>query len=56
MAAGMGLLGLAPDEFWRTTPRELAAALRGRLGEQASPSPLAPTDLERLMQRFPDQE
>ena len=56
MAAGMGVMGMAPDVFWSTTPRELAAALRGRLGEQASPSPLAQTDLERLMQRFPDQE
>ena len=32
MAAGFGLLGLAPAAFWAMTPRELAAALRGRFG------------------------
>jgi uncharacterized phage protein (TIGR02216 family) len=38
MAAGLGVLGLAPAAFWSMTPRELTAALRGRLGPmQAGP-------------------
>lgn len=51
MAAGLGLLRLPPDAFWRMTPRELAAALR----------PLAPSapaldraGFEDLLRRFPD--
>lgn len=47
------LLGWRPDEFWRATPAELGAVLRAMAegdGEAASRS-----DLERLMERFPDQ-
>ncbi|MBU1212958.1 MAG: phage tail assembly chaperone [Alphaproteobacteria bacterium] len=54
MAAGLGLLGLPPAVFWAMTPCELAAAIRGRLGVDPSPSPLRRGDLENLMQRFPD--
>ena len=32
MAAGLGVLRLAPHVFWAMTPREFDAALRGRLG------------------------
>ncbi|MFS8039220.1 rcc01693 family protein [Xanthobacter sp. AM11] len=52
MGAGFGLLRLAPDAFWRMTPRELAAAVRALL-----PVPrdaLSRTDLDALMRRFPD--
>jgi len=54
MAAGLGVLGLAPAVFWAMTPREFDAALRGRLGGAAQP--MAPTraDLAALMQKFPD--
>lgn len=53
MAAGFGLLGLAPAAFWAMTPRELGAALRGRLG---APTEAPPTrdELGVLMARFPD--
>ena len=46
------LLGWRPDEFWRSTPAELAAVIEALLG----PEPAAATrsDLERLMERFPD--
>ncbi len=53
MAAGLGLLGLSPATFWSMTPRELAAALRGRLG----PPPAGPPsreELSALLRRYPD--
>ena len=54
MAVGLGLLGLTPAAFWAMTPKELAAAIRGRLG----PLPDAPPskgELIAMMTRFPDQ-
>lgn len=53
MAAGLGHLGLAPSEFWAMTPRELAAAMRGRFGGTTSALPRK-DDLAVLMRRFPD--
>ena len=51
MGAGLGLLRLPPDQFWRLTPRELAAALALR----APPRPaLGRASFEDLMARFPD--
>lgn len=55
MATGLGLLGLAPAVLWAMTPREFEAALRGRLGPQASAPPLSRSDLSRLMSLYPDQ-
>ena len=49
---GFGVLHLAPDAFWRMTPRELAhaiVAVRGR-----TPPPVDRAGLDDLMQRFPD--
>ena len=43
------LLGWRPDEFWRATPTELAAALHDDVIE-----PVAGDELERLRERFPD--
>ena len=54
MAAGLGVLRLAPDAFWRMTPRELAAALRGLSGDVVTAPERA--DLLDLMRRFPDGE
>jgi uncharacterized phage protein (TIGR02216 family) len=45
------LLGWRPDEFWRSTPAELAAVLSAMTPEQAQASAV---DLERLMEMFPD--
>jgi uncharacterized phage protein (TIGR02216 family) len=52
LALGLGVLRLAPEEFWRMTPRELAAALRGLYGEPQAP--LDRTTLDALIARFPD--
>lgn len=52
MAVGFGRLGLSAEEFWRMTPRELAAALEGIFGEGGVP--LDRTALGRLIERFPD--
>ena len=43
------LLGWRPDEFWRATPAELAAALHDDTVE-----PVAGHELERLREQFPD--
>ena len=52
--AGMAgaLLGWRPDDFWKSTPSELAAVL-GALGGE-SEAAAAPVDLEALMRMFPD--
>jgi len=47
------LLGWRPDEFWRSTPAELAAVQRALAGEQAPAASRA--DLARLMERYPDE-
>lgn len=54
MALGLGLLGFSPAHFWSLTPKELEAAITGRLGRTAQPADLARADLTSLMQRFPD--
>ena len=52
MGFGFGVLRLAPDAFWRMTPRELAQAIHAVRGP--SVAPLARTDLDDLLARFPD--
>jgi HK97 family phage major capsid protein len=47
-------LALAPRDFWAMTPRELDAALRGRLGLSGSMSQIDRAALDTLMRRFPD--
>ncbi|MFM9943204.1 MAG: phage tail assembly chaperone [Hyphomicrobiaceae bacterium] len=54
MAAGLGLLRLAPRDFWAMTPRELAAALRGLNGIAVAIAPPTHADLARLAARYPD--
>ncbi|WP_343313179.1 rcc01693 family protein [Ancylobacter koreensis] len=51
MAFGLGRLQLSPRDFWRMTPRELAAAL-GPTGPVRVP--LGRAALDALMARFPD--
>ncbi len=46
LAIGLGVLRLSPESFWRMTPRELAAAMRGLFGE--SEAPLDRNTLEQL--------
>jgi uncharacterized phage protein (TIGR02216 family) len=52
LAIGLGILRLAPKDFWAMTPRELAAAIRGLFGEIAAPIDRAAFD--ELARRFPD--
>lgn len=49
---GIGVLRLAPDAFWRMTPRELAFAIAAVRGEPALP--IARAALDALIHRFPD--
>lgn len=46
------LLGWRPQEFWRTTPAELAAVLGALAGDEARAA--GADDLARLMEMFPD--
>lgn len=55
MELGLGVLGMMPGAFWSLTPRELQAALAGRLGGTGEIATLTRRDLDTLMQRFPDE-
>ena len=50
---GLGVLRLAPEAFWRMTPRELAAAIEAVRGRAVAP--LGRTGFDDLMRRFPDE-
>lgn len=52
MAFGLGVLRLSHENFWRMTPRELAAASEGVHGRTAPPATRAA--LDELMRAFPD--
>ena len=54
MAFGLGHLRLSPEAFWRMTPRELAAAMRGPA--QTRPPSFERDALNRLMREFPDED
>lgn len=51
MRFGLGVLRLPPRDFWRMTPRELAAAWGALVGDRG---PLGRHELDGLMERFPD--
>ena len=51
MGFGLGVLRLAPSEFWAMTPRELSAAARGPAAPAVT---LARSGLDALIRRFPD--
>ncbi|PPD44497.1 MAG: hypothetical protein CTY15_07240 [Methylocystis sp.] len=52
MAFGLGVLRLAPKDFWSMTPRELHRAAEGSFGPGAPPPER--TALDQLMNDFPD--
>jgi uncharacterized phage protein (TIGR02216 family) len=54
MAAGLGTLRIPASEFWRMTPKEIDAALRGYFGISATTSAPSRDNLHQLMQLFPD--
>lgn len=53
MAFGLGVLGLAPGDFWALTLREFDAILRGRVSG-AGVQGLSRGELDQLMTAFPD--
>jgi uncharacterized phage protein (TIGR02216 family) len=55
MTAGLGMLRLAPDDFWSMTPRELDAALRGAFGVAMRHEAPSRLELTSLMEAYPDQ-
>jgi uncharacterized phage protein (TIGR02216 family) len=54
MTAGLGMLRLAPRDFWSMTPRELDAALRGAFGVAMPIEAPSRDELRRLMEAYPD--
>jgi len=52
MGFGFGVLRLPPEQFWRMTPRELAAAVEAVTGARGS---LDRAGLSELMRRYPDE-
>ena len=52
MQFGLGVLRLAPSQFWAMTPREIAAAMRARQG--SVPEPIDKATLAALNDAFPD--
>lgn len=50
---GLGVLRLAPQEFWMMTPRELALAIAAVRGPVVSP--IDRHSLTQLMARYPDE-
>jgi uncharacterized phage protein (TIGR02216 family) len=51
MQIGIGTLGLSPEQFWRTTLREITAA-----SGLAHSHQMSRPALERLMQQWPDEK
>jgi uncharacterized phage protein (TIGR02216 family) len=51
MGFGLGVLRLAPRDFWAMTPRELRAAVQGPVPPAAV---LNRNGLDALIRRFPD--
>ncbi len=54
MEIGLGRLRLAPQDFWRMTLAELAAAARGTGLSVSDAATMARADLNRLCNAFPD--
>ena len=54
MAFGLGVLRIAPRDFWAMSLAELNAAVAGSTGTAWSGEPLSKHDLGALMERFPD--
>jgi uncharacterized phage protein (TIGR02216 family) len=52
MAVGLGVLRLAPGEFWRMTPKEFGQAIAPMTA--APVAPIGRAGLAALMRRFPD--
>ena len=55
MRFGLGVLGLAPQDFWRMSPCEFDAAVKGRMGQLADAAPMTGERLRSLAAQFPDE-
>lgn len=55
MRFGLGVLGLAPRDFWDMTPAEFTAAAEGRMGKVATETPMNRATLRDLIRQNPDQ-
>lgn len=53
MTLGLGVLRLAPEAFWRMTPRELLAAVSG-IADPGRGMPPGRAELDRLLRDYPD--
>jgi len=53
---GLGILRLSPKQFWAMTPRELNAAFVAVSKQHGALPPLKRSELEQLMDKFPDKE
>lgn len=56
MRFGLGVLGIAPQDFWNMTPPELTAAAEGRFGPASNSPSLDRTAFEDLARQFPDDD
>ena len=56
MKFGLGVLRLAPREFWTMTPRELTAAFNAHRENVQSRAPISGVEFASLMKKFPDRE
>lgn len=56
MKIGLGVLRLSPLQFWAMTPRELQAAYSAHAQTENLQMPIARTEFETLMKKFPDKD
>lgn len=54
MGFGLGVLQLAPAQFWSMTPKELDAAYRASSFFKGSNTPIERGKFDQLMGQFPD--
>ena len=52
----LGMIGMAPSEFWNCSVHEINAAIDGFLefNTSNSPQPMDRDELQSLMERYPD--
>ena len=55
MRFGLGALGLAPRDFWRMTPTEFDAAMKGRMGVFSDDAGMSRERFGALTAAFPDE-
>ena len=56
MKFGLGVLRLAPKDFWAMTPRELSAAYSFQSETGRPQAPISKAGFTDLMRKFPDKD